>query len=167
VDQAGDVRTLIHSQVSSILQKNRNAVATDRDGSEIRNDDTVKEYGGEQRQGRVMYIHRGVLFVHNRETVENAGIFVVRSNNVITMAAKSGRAQSGPDLGKMNPQAMQGPGANGGAMPPPRKNDREDGHYPQGTVQGLARYCQGYYERRSSYRASYEEQANLSQKGVP
>ncbi|KAF2265294.1 transcription elongation factor Spt5 [Lojkania enalia] len=124
VDQNANVRTLLHSQVSSIVGRNRNAVATDRDGSEIRNDDTVKEHGGEGRVGRVIYIHRGVLFVRNREVLENAGIFVVRSANVTTMAAKSGRAQAiGPDLGKLNP-ALQA-GTNGNAMPPPRTFGRD------------------------------------------
>ncbi|KAF2867827.1 transcription initiation protein-like protein spt5 [Massariosphaeria phaeospora] len=126
VDQHGDVRTLLHTQVSSVVARNRNAVATDRDGSEIRNDDTVKEHGGEGRQGKVVYIHRGVLFVNNRELVENAGVFVVRSQNVTTMAAKSGRAQAtGPDLGALNP-ALNQQGANGTmAMPPPRIMGRD------------------------------------------
>ncbi|KAF2109181.1 hypothetical protein BDV96DRAFT_585892 [Lophiotrema nucula] len=124
LDQHGNVRTLLHSQVSTVVGRNRNAVATDRDGSEIRVDDTIKEHGGETRQGRVMYIHRGVLFCQNNQVLENAGIFVVRSTNVITMAAKSGRAQAaGPDLGKMNP-ALQA-GTNGASMPPPRTFGRD------------------------------------------
>jgi len=125
LDQQGSVRTLLHTQVSGIVGRNRNAVATDRDGSEIRNDDTVKEHGGESRQGKVIYIHRGTLFVQNRELVENAGVFVVRSTNVVTMAAKSGRTQAaGPDLSGMNPALQQ---QNGGAsaMPPPRQVGRD------------------------------------------
>ena len=94
VDQQGDVRTLLHTQVSQFVGRNKNAVATDRDGSEIRHEDDVKEHGGEGRHGKVLYIHRGTLFVQNRELVENQGIFVVRSTNVVTMAAKSGRAQA-------------------------------------------------------------------------
>lgn len=125
IDQNGSVRTILHSQVSTKLDKRRNAVATDRDGSEIRHDDTVKEHGGESRQGRVLYIHRSHLFVQNREQPENGGIFVVRSTNVTTMAAKSGRAQAaGPDLSKMNPTLMP-TGANGNAMPPPRSIGRD------------------------------------------
>ncbi|KAF2192252.1 transcription initiation protein-like protein spt5 [Zopfia rhizophila CBS 207.26] len=125
LDQNGDVRTLLHSQLAPNVNKHRSAVATDRDGSEIRVDDTVKEHGGEGRQGRVLYIYRGHLYVQNRELVENAGIFVVRSTNVTTMAAKSGRAQAaGPDLSKMNPGVQQA-GANGNAMPPPRTMGRD------------------------------------------
>lgn len=126
LDQQGNVRTLLHTQVSGVVGRNRNAVATDRDGSEIRNDDTVKEHAGESRQGKVIYIHRGVLFVHNRELVENAGIFVVRSTNVTTMAAKSGRTQAaGPDLSGMNPAVQQQNGGAGAMAPPPRQFGRD------------------------------------------
>jgi transcription elongation factor SPT5 len=127
LDQQGNIRTLLHTQVSGIVGKNRNAVATDRDGSEIRNDDTVKEHGGENRQGKVIYIHRGVLFVNNRELVENAGTFVVRSTNVVTMAAKSGRTQAaGPDLSGMNPAVQQQNGGAGPMAPPARQQFGRD-----------------------------------------
>ncbi|KAF2709611.1 hypothetical protein K504DRAFT_406959 [Pleomassaria siparia CBS 279.74] len=125
VDQNGNVRSIIHSQVSSVVGRNKNAVATDRDGSEIRNDDTVKEHGGDGRQGKVIYIHRGILFIQNRELIENGGLFVTRSTNVATMAAKSGRAQAtGPDLGALNP-ALQPQGTNGAGMAPPRSMGRD------------------------------------------
>jgi len=71
-----------------------------------------------------MYIHRSFLYVINRDVAENAGVFVVRSTNVTTMAAKSGRAQAaGPDLSKMNPTMING--ANGAAMAPPRTLGRD------------------------------------------
>ncbi|ORY19702.1 hypothetical protein BCR34DRAFT_595165 [Clohesyomyces aquaticus] len=125
IDQNANVRTLIHSQVATVIARNRNAVATDRDGSEIRNDDLVKEHGGEGRSGYVLHIHRGILFVQNRTETENNGVFVVRSTNVTTLAAKSGRTQAtGPDLGKLNPAIQQG-GPNGTAMPPPRSMGRD------------------------------------------
>lgn len=125
LDQNSQVRSILHTQVSNVVGKNRNAVSTDRDGSEIRMDDTVKEHGGEGRQGNVIYIHRGILYVQNRELIENAGLFVVRGNNVITMAAKSGRAQAaGPDLSKLSPSA-QGQGPNSAPMGPPRTMGRD------------------------------------------
>ena len=125
LDQNSQVRTILHTQVSNVVGRNRNAVATDRDGSEIRMDDTVKEHGGEGRQGNVIYIHRGILYVQNRELIENAGLFVVRGNNVITMAAKSGRAQAaGPDLSKLSP-ASQGQGPSSAPMGPPRTMGRD------------------------------------------
>ncbi|KAF1834453.1 transcription elongation factor Spt5 [Decorospora gaudefroyi] len=127
VDQQGDVRTLLHTQVSQVVGRNKYAVATDRDGSEIRHEDDVKEYGGEGRQGKVLYIHRGTLFVRNRDLVENQGIFVVRSNNVVTLAAKSGRAQAqGPDLSGINPALNAGANGNASAMPPPRASFGRD-----------------------------------------
>ncbi|KAF4311437.1 hypothetical protein GTA08_BOTSDO12934 [Botryosphaeria dothidea] len=130
LDQNGAVRTLLPSNISNRVDRRKNAVATDRDGSEIRSEDTVKEYGGEQRQGRVLHIHRSFLFVQNKSRAENAGVFVVRSGNVTTVAAKSGKVSSaGPDLSKMNPllqrqDLRQGP--NGpGSMAPPKTMGRD------------------------------------------
>ena len=116
------------SQISNKIERRRNAVATDRNGSEIRSDDTVREIGGEQKQGVILHIYRSFLFLHNREQTENSGISVVRATNVATVAAKGGRvaqASSGPDLNKMNP-ALQRNGANGNStMPPPKSFGRD------------------------------------------
>jgi len=92
-------------------------------------DDTVREIGGEQKQGVILHIHRSFLFLHNREQTDNSGIFVVRATNVATVAAKGGRVAQGgsigPDLSKMNP-ALQRNGVNGnGAMPPPKSFGRD------------------------------------------
>ncbi|KAI9713702.1 MAG: transcription elongation factor spt5 [Chrysothrix sp. TS-e1954] len=119
IDQNASLRTLLSSSIPNRLDRRRLAVATDKDGTEVRLDDTVKEASGEQRAGRVMYIHRTYLFLYNREaTTENAGVFVARSSGVLTLAAK-GRANNnttGPDLGKMNPALQRS--ANGAGMPP-------------------------------------------------
>ena len=116
------------SQISNKIERRRNAVATDRNGSEIRSDDTVREIGGEQKQGVILHIYRSYLFLHNREQTENSGISVVRATNVATVAAKGGRvaqASSGPDLNKMNP-ALQRNGVNGNnTMPPPKSFGRD------------------------------------------
>jgi transcription elongation factor SPT5 len=127
LDQHGSVRSIMPSQISNKIETRRHAVATDRNGSEIRKDDTVREVGGDQKQGLIVHIHRQFLFLHNREQTENSGIFVVRANNVATIAAKGGRIaqqSSGPDLSKMNP-SMQRNGANGGAMAPPKSFGRD------------------------------------------
>ena len=125
------MRTMIPSQVSNKLEKRRHAVATDRNGSEIRNDDTVREIGGEGKQGTIICIYRSFLFLHSREVSENGGNFVVRANNVATIAAKGGRiignGTSGPDLTKMNPQ-RNGTNGKAGVMsaPPPPKSFGRD-----------------------------------------
>lgn len=128
LDQNGSVRSVMPSQISNKLERRRNAVATDRNGSEIRNDDTVREIGGEQKRGVILHVYRSFLFLYNREQTENSGISVVRASNVATMAAKGGRvaqASTGPDLTKMNP-ALQKDGINGnGAMPPPKTFGRD------------------------------------------
>ena len=116
------------SQISNRIEKRKNAVATDRNGSEIRHDDTVREIGGENKQGVIIHIHRSYLFLLNREQTENSGVFVVRASNVATVAAKGGRvaqqASSGPDLTKMNP-AVQRNGAPNGSMAPPKSFGRD------------------------------------------
>ncbi|KAL8687807.1 MAG: hypothetical protein Q9218_006124 [Villophora microphyllina] len=128
LDQNGSVRSVMPSQISNRIERRRNAVATDKDGSEIRNDDTVREVGGEQKKGVILHIYHAFLFLHNREQTENSGISVVRAGNVVTVAAKGGRvaqANSGPDLTKMNP-ALQRNGMNGNSsMPPPRSLGRD------------------------------------------
>ncbi|KAI9690513.1 MAG: transcription elongation factor spt5 [Bathelium mastoideum] len=130
LDQTGSVRSLLPSNISNKIEKRRNAVATDRDGSEIRVDDTIKEQGsfGERKQGRVLHIHRNFLFALSRTQTENAGVFVVRTANVLTVAAKGGRINNaGPDLTKMNPTRSnaQNGGAGGPPMPPPKTFGRD------------------------------------------
>ncbi|KAF2436724.1 hypothetical protein EJ08DRAFT_654908 [Tothia fuscella] len=120
LDQNGTVLTRLPSNISNKIEHRRHAVATDREGSEIRNEDTVKEYTGEQRQGRVIHIHRQYLFIQNRQQAENAGMFVARSTNVTSVAAKGGRVNAGPDLTKMNPLALRNGGGAGIAMGPPK-----------------------------------------------
>ena len=129
LDQNGSVRTVMPSQISNKLERRRNAVSTDRNGSEIRNDDTVRESGGENRQGVVFHIYRSFLFIHNREQTENSGMSALRSTNVVTVAAKGGRVAqtngTGPDLTKMNPAMMRN-GTNGNnSMPPPKSFGRD------------------------------------------
>ena len=128
LDQNGSAKTVMPSQISNKIEKRKHAVATDRNGSEIRHDDTVREMGGDSKQGVIIHIHRSFLFLLNREQTENSGIFVVRASNVATIAAKGGRVtqqgSSGPDLTKMNP-AVQRNGTSNGSMLPPRTMGRD------------------------------------------
>jgi transcription elongation factor SPT5 len=122
LDQNGDTRVVIPSQVADKVSRH-NAVATDRNGSEVRIGDTVKEIAGSTRTGVILHIYRAFVFLHNREQSENSGVFVCRSTNVATIVAKGGRVNqnNGPDLSKMNP-AMLRNGANAGdLMPPPSR----------------------------------------------
>ncbi|CBF85391.1 transcription elongation factor spt5 [Aspergillus nidulans FGSC A4] len=125
LDQNGSIRTILPSQVTNKITPRRDAVATDRNGAEIRHGDTVREVYGEQRSGVILHIHRSFLFIHNKAQAENAGIVVVRTTNVVTVSAKGGRP-TGPDLSKMNPALMRN-GAPGGMMaPPPSKTFGRD-----------------------------------------
>ena len=129
LDQNGSMRSVIPSQISNKIERRRHAVATDRNGSEIRTDDTVREVGGEQKTGVILHIYRSFLFLHNREQTENSGISVTRTTNVTTVAAKGGRVAqggtTGPDLNKMNPALLRN-GVNGSKpMAPPRTFGRD------------------------------------------
>ncbi|SPQ24594.1 ba316674-e394-4c5e-a3c8-0d9f728158b2 [Thermothielavioides terrestris] len=122
LDQNGETRQVLPSQIANKLPKRRTAVAADRNGSEIRLDDVVREYGGQQRQGKIIHIHRSFVFLHSNATTENAGVFVTRAGNVTTIAAKGGRinnANTGPDLSTMNPALKRNPAGNNN-MPPPK-----------------------------------------------
>jgi transcription elongation factor SPT5 len=116
LDQNGSVRTILPRQISMKIQS-RKSIATDRDGFEIRVGDTVKETQGELRQGTIMHIYRSYAFLYNRELNENLGLFVARTMNLATIAAKGGRINTGPDLNKMNPAMQRKTGS--GMMPPP------------------------------------------------
>lgn len=125
VDQNGSLRNVLPTQIANKLAPRRDAVATDRNGAEIRNGDTVREVYGEQRSGVITHIYRSFLFLHNKAQTENAGISVVRTTNVVTVSARGGR-HTGPDLTKMNPaMAMQAPGGGNPNMPPPRRGGRD------------------------------------------
>ena len=129
LDQNGSVRSVLPSQVSNKIERRRHAAATDRHGSEMRHDDTVREIGGEQKQGTILHIHRSFVFISARDQAENSGVSVLRASNVATIAAKGGRVTSsnstGPDLTKMNPAMMRN-GMNGnGVMPPPKTFGRD------------------------------------------
>ncbi|KAH6615772.1 hypothetical protein B0J18DRAFT_451801 [Chaetomium sp. MPI-SDFR-AT-0129] len=126
LDQNGDTRQVMPSQIANKLPKRRTAVAADRNGSEIRLDDVVREYGGQQRQGKIIHIHRSYIFLHSNATTENAGVFVTRAGNVNTIAAKGGRVtnqNTGPDLTAMNPALKRNPAQN--QMPPPKTFGRD------------------------------------------
>jgi transcription elongation factor SPT5 len=122
VDQDGSTRSVLPSQISGKISARRAAVATDKNGSEIRVGDTVREAAGEHKSGAILHLHRAFAFLHNREQTENSGVFVSRTSNLVTTAARGGRITNGasnmPDLNKMNPARSNAvPGANG--MEPP------------------------------------------------
>ncbi len=127
LDQNEQTRTVLPSQIANKIGRRRFGVATDRDGSEIRIDDVVKEVGEGGRQGKITHIHRSYLFLHSAEQTENAGIFVSRTTNVTTIAAKGGRINNGPvDLSTMNPAMKLHPNSAGEAMPPPKFTGRDN-----------------------------------------
>ncbi len=128
LDQNGQSRVVLPSQVSNKLERRKHAVATDKNGSEVRMDDVVKESEGERRSGKIIHIHRAYLFLRNASQSENSGIFVTRATSVATVSAKGGRltgaAPGGPDLNAMNPALKRNPAGNG-IMAPPKSFGRD------------------------------------------
>ena len=148
LDQNGSLTTRMPSQIQK-AETRKNAVATDKNGSEIRVGDSVRESGGEYKPGTILHIHRGYVFAHNKLAMENSGIWVNRCTNVITTAAKGGRITApATDLSKMNPALLNKRPET--SMAPPQRPGRDplQGRaYPcqQGNLQGSPCYCQGYY----------------------
>ena len=106
MDQNSSIMTRLPSQLQK-AETRKNAVATDKNGAEIRVGDGVRESSGENKSGTILQIHRGYVFCHNKITIENAGIWVNRCTNVVTTAAKGGRINAPTtDLSKMNPALM-------------------------------------------------------------
>lgn len=122
LDQNGSIRNVLPSQVMNKIEPRRNAVSTDRQGSEIRAGDTVREITAERRTGTILHVHRAFLFLHSRNISENSGIIVTRASNVTTIAAgvKSMASRPGPDPSKMNPAFQRNSN-----MPPPRGGGRD------------------------------------------
>ena len=118
MDQAGSVRTIFPRQISMKIE-NKKTIATDRDGFELRVGDKVKEIEGELRQGTILHIHHSIAFLHNPEISENQGVFVARTMNLATVAAKQTSRAAVADLSQMNP-AMQRRTGPTGSMPPPQ-----------------------------------------------
>lgn len=139
LDQNGSVSTKIPSQIQKI-ETRKNAVATDKNGSEIRVGDVVREASGEGKSGTILHIHRGYVFAHNKLGIENSGLWVNRCTNVITTAAKGGRITAPTtDLTKLNP-ALQMKRPELAMAPPPRPGrDPLQGklvHINKGTYKG-------------------------------
>lgn len=128
LEQDGAVRSILPSQITNKIESRRDAVAVDRNGSEVKAGDTVQEVVGEGRKGVVLHNHRSFLFCHDQKRVDNSGLFVARSVNVATVAAKGGRATQGLgfDPTKLNPALSQRNGMDSrNAMGPPKTMGRD------------------------------------------
>jgi transcription elongation factor SPT5 len=133
LDQNGDTRQVMPSQIANRLPKRKTAVAADRNGSEIRLEDVVREHGAQQRQGKIIHIHRSFVFLHTNDSNANAGVFVTRASNLNTIAAKGGRISGasggsgggGPDLSTMNPALKLNKNGAENKMAPPKVFGRD------------------------------------------
>jgi transcription elongation factor SPT5 len=136
LDQFGNTRQVLPSQIPNKLPKRKQAVAADRNGSEIRLDDVVKEFTGQQRQGKIIHIHRSYIFLHTYENTANAGVFVTKSSLVNTIAAKGGRVSGagGPDLNEMNPALKRNQNGSDNSKPAPKQTFGRDKAIDQSVI---------------------------------
>ncbi|BGP17756.1 hypothetical protein JCM10213_005338 [Rhodosporidiobolus nylandii] len=105
LDQLGTVRILKPNQISAKVST-RHSVATDKDGFDIKQDDSMKEVtpNGSERRGRVLHVYRSMFaFLHSRDIVENGGVFVCYARNLESTAPRANKPKVG--MG-MNPERM-------------------------------------------------------------
>jgi transcription elongation factor SPT5 len=95
LDQNGEIRTIQPHQITNKRDSKR-AIATDANGNSIQAGDTVVEKDGERRSGTILHLYRQLVYLHSREYVQNFGVWVTRTRNVASIAAKGGRAVSIP-----------------------------------------------------------------------
>jgi len=114
--QDGQVVTLKPESIAMKLRAGGQRHATDARGREVSVGDTVRETGGEQRQGTILHVHHQYVFMHNRERTENLGVFVNTASAIATVSTRAAR-ERGLDLSKMNPNAQAGAAA---VAPPPK-----------------------------------------------
>lgn len=114
LDQAGAIRTLRPSQVGNKLDT-RMSVATDKDNYELRAGDMVREAPvgtREPRTGRVLHVWRSMFaFLHNRDVVENGGVFVTNAKSLGSVAPRTLSNKFSADLTRMNPEMNAMPSA--------------------------------------------------------
>lgn len=76
------------------------------------------------RKGRVLHIHQSFFaFLHNRDILENGGVFVTRCRSLASLAPKGNLVKPGMDLSKMNPTAAGGMVGSGAMGRGPRDRD--------------------------------------------
>ncbi|GAA5864685.1 hypothetical protein JCM8547_008270 [Rhodosporidiobolus lusitaniae] len=109
LDQSGSVRMLKPNQISGKVST-RHAVATDKDGFDIKEGETMKEVSpnGTERRGKVLHVYRSMYaFLHSRDLTENGGVFVCHARQLESTAP---RGVNKPKLSSgMNPERMGAP----------------------------------------------------------
>ncbi|GAA6060688.1 hypothetical protein JCM10212_005070 [Sporobolomyces blumeae] len=143
LDQSGTVRSLKPSQISSKVST-RFAVATDKDGFDIKAGETMKETSPNntfgERRGRVLHVYRSLYaFLHSRDIVENGGVFVAYARNLESTAPRANKPKMGMGMG-MNPERM-------GMMQPPQAPVSTGPSFrPDGRIHRKVAVIQGTYK---------------------
>ncbi|GAA5832358.1 hypothetical protein JCM11251_006422 [Rhodosporidiobolus azoricus] len=139
LDQTGAVRNLKPNQISGKVNS-RFAVATDKDGFDIKQDESMKEVSptGVERRGRVLHVYRSMYaFLHSRDIVENGGVFVCYARNLESTAPRANKPKMG--MG-MNPERM-------GMAPVPQPQVMTGGsNRPDGRINRRIAVTQGTYK---------------------
>lgn len=120
LDQNSNIQTLPVSGIQQKIERRKFDLSIDRNGAEIRHDDTVREISGQQRQARVLHIFRSFIFLHDRSRTENSGVFVARNSGLISVAAQQNRANG------VTSNTSRPSGSSGTMAPPPPKSFGRD-----------------------------------------
>ncbi|RKP07842.1 hypothetical protein THASP1DRAFT_16475, partial [Thamnocephalis sphaerospora] len=159
----GQVGLVKPHQVAKQKRDVRRVIASDADGNIIRVGDKVKEVGTMGREGVVLYLHRKSAFIHSREVTENSGVFLVRSNELRSLANSGARNVSGMGgdrFARPGPPMQRGHGGGGGGGG--RFNHRNDRLVGQTVVitQGRDKGLLGIVKESSDSTARVELHSN-------
>ncbi|BGP33448.1 transcription elongation factor spt5 [Rhodotorula toruloides] len=129
LDQTGSVRSLRPSQISGKVDS-RHAVATDKEGYDIKAGEVMKETLPNNptngRRGKVLHVYRSLYaFLHSRDVPENGGVFVAYSRNLESTAPRPNKPKIGTGFGGgigsgMNPERAAMLGINGAPQQQPQ-----------------------------------------------
>ncbi|GAA5991148.1 hypothetical protein JCM10908_006560 [Rhodotorula pacifica] len=114
LDQTGSVRALKPNQLSGKVQT-RFAVATDKDGFDIKQGEVMKESlpnnnSGIDRRGKVLHVYRSMFaFLHSRDITENGGVFVSYARNLESTAPRPNKPSVGMGINPDRMAMMGGP----------------------------------------------------------
>jgi len=93
----GKTKHLRHQEVSRKNTNRTQAVALDSNSQSIQCKDIVKVVDGfnSGKEGEVKHLFRGNVFIHSRKSVENAGIFVCKSRQLVLAGSSKSASMGG------------------------------------------------------------------------
>lgn len=81
--QNSSVKNIVLSDIRNKIGAKTVGAALDKNKNSVRVNDVIRVIAGEHAglEGTVKHIHRSLLFIHSRQRLQNAGLFVERARN--------------------------------------------------------------------------------------